>query len=67
MPAGRLAGALAGVDRVWVVGGVGPVVTRTAGDREAVRLLGAGYRLVSTEDLHAFSVRLYVRAAGEPG
>ncbi|WP_328294904.1 glycosyltransferase family 39 protein [Kineococcus sp. NBC_00420] len=52
--------AMAGVGRIWVIGGVGPVVTKTAEDRETVRLLNRGYRLVSTEDKRAFSVKLYV-------
>ncbi|GAA0307208.1 hypothetical protein [Kineococcus aurantiacus] len=58
---------LAGVGRVWVVGGVGPVVARTPADRETKRLLDQDYRLVSTEVKRAFSVKLYVlREDGPP-
>ncbi|WP_432522572.1 glycosyltransferase family 39 protein [Kineococcus sp. SYSU DK006] len=60
LPADRLAQAVQGVRRIWVVGGTGRVVTATAADRETVRLLDAGYQLVSTEERRAFSVRLYV-------
>ncbi|NAZ76893.1 hypothetical protein GTQ99_15905 [Kineococcus sp. T13] len=60
LPPERLAQAVAGLRRVWVVGGTGRVVTATAADRETVRLLDAGYQLVSTEERRAFSVRLYV-------
>jgi mannosyltransferase len=61
VPARHLWSSMAGVDRIWVVGGVGPVVTKTAEDRETMRLLDDGYRLVSTEDKRAFSVKLYVQ------
>ncbi len=57
----RLWQRMVGVERVWVVGGVGPVVTKTPADRETKRLLNEGYRLVSTEEKRAFSVKLYVR------
>ncbi|MGI4895694.1 MAG: glycosyltransferase family 39 protein [Janthinobacterium lividum] len=60
LPADQLAGALAGVSRVWVVGGRGPVVTATATDRETVRLLTQGYVLAGERELGAFSVRLYL-------
>jgi mannosyltransferase len=66
VPAPHLWSALAGVDRVWVIGGVGPVVTKTPEDREAVRLLHGGYRLVSTEVRRGFSVKLYVRVGAGP-
>ncbi|ABS05337.1 glycosyltransferase family 39 protein [Kineococcus radiotolerans] len=67
VPARDLGAALAGVQRIWVIGGVGPVVVRTPEDREAVRLLSEGYRLVSTEEKRAFSVRLYVRTEPAAG
>ncbi|PRY12563.1 glycosyltransferase family 39 protein [Kineococcus rhizosphaerae] len=51
---------MAGVGRIWVIGGVGPVVTKTAEDRETKRLLDQDYQLVSTEEKRAFSVKLYV-------
>lgn len=50
---------MAGVGRIWVIGGVGPVVTQTAEDAEMKRLLDNGYDLVSTENKRAFSVKLY--------
>ncbi|MEZ0165618.1 hypothetical protein AB2L27_12725 [Kineococcus sp. LSe6-4] len=61
VPAPHLWERVAGVDRIWVIGGVGPVVTKTAEDREVRRLLNQDYQLVSTEEKRAFSVRLYVR------
>ncbi|NIZ91498.1 hypothetical protein [Kineococcus rubinsiae] len=55
-----LTAAMAGVQRVWVIGGPGPVVTASAGDKRKAELLAQGYRLVSEHDERAFSVRLYV-------
>nr|WP_240895922.1 glycosyltransferase family 39 protein [Kineococcus siccus] len=55
-----LTAAMAGVRRVWVIGGPGPVVTASAGDKRKAELLADGYRLVSAHDERAFSVRLYV-------
>ncbi|WP_432561621.1 glycosyltransferase family 39 protein [Kineococcus sp. SYSU DK003] len=60
VPARFLWQRMADVQRVWVIGGVGPVVTKTAADRETKRLLDNGYELVSTEEKRAFSVKLYV-------
>lgn len=59
VPARLLWQHTAGVGRIWVIGGVGPVVTKTAEDREMKRLLDDGYRLVSVEVKRAFSVKLY--------
>ena len=55
-----LTAAMAGVQRVWVIGGPGAVVTASAGDKRKAELLARGYRLVSEHDERAFSVRLYV-------
>jgi len=55
-----LTAAMAGVRRVWVIGGPGAVVTASAGDKRKAELLAQGYRLVSEHDERAFSVRLYV-------
>lgn len=59
VPARLLWQHTAGVGRIWVIGGVGPVVTKTAEDREMKRLLDNGYQLVSVEVKRAFSVKLY--------
>jgi mannosyltransferase len=55
-----LSAAMAGVQRVWVIGGPGAVVTASAGDKRKAQLLARGYRLVSEQDERAFSVRLYL-------
>jgi len=55
-----LTAAMAGVRRVWVIGGPGPIITASAGDKRKAELLASGYRLVSEHDERAFSVRLYV-------
>ncbi|WP_337063117.1 hypothetical protein [Kineococcus sp. G2] len=60
VPPEELAGAMEGVQRVWVVGGTGPLVTASEQDRETVRLLQEGYRLAQERHLRAFAVRLYV-------
>ncbi len=56
---------VAGVGRIWVIGGVGPVVTKTPEDREVKRLLDQDYQLVSTEEKRAFSVKLFVLDQGQ--
>ncbi|MEZ0494392.1 hypothetical protein AB2L28_19315 [Kineococcus sp. TBRC 1896] len=58
---------VAGVGRIWVIGGVGQVVTKTPEDRELKRLLDEDYQLVSTEEKRAFSVKLYVLDPGARG
>ncbi|NAZ88432.1 hypothetical protein, partial [Kineococcus indalonis] len=59
LPPERLAGALVGTARVWVVGGTGPLVTAGEQDRETARLLREGFRLVAERDFRAFGVKLY--------
>ncbi|WP_432570935.1 hypothetical protein [Kineococcus sp. SYSU DK005] len=64
LPPERLAGALAGTRRVWVVGGTGALVTASAQDRETARLLREGFRLVDERDFRAFGVKLYEAVPG---
>jgi len=61
-----LTAAMAGVRRVWVIGGPGAVITASAGDKRKAELLAQGYRLASEHDERAFSVRLYVAVPAAP-
>ena len=54
-------GATATVQRVWVIGGTGFVVTATPGDVRKVQVLDRDFRQVSAENFKAVGVRLFVR------